>query len=39
VKENTKHRTVKTLSLAAMIAALTVIDVRAGEIGHFNGVF
>jgi hypothetical protein len=33
VKENTKHRTVRTLSLAAM----TVIDVRAGEIGHFNG--
>src|SRR5215471_7436128 len=32
-----KHRTVRTLSLAAMIAALTVIDVRAGEIGHFNG--
>jgi hypothetical protein len=27
----------RTLSLAAMIAALPVIDVRAGEIGHFNG--
>jgi len=37
VKEKMKHRTVRTLSLAATIAALTVIDVRAGEIGHFNG--
>ena len=34
-----KRRIVRTLSLAAMIAAVTVIDDRAGEIGHFNGGF
>ena len=34
-----KNRIVRTLSLAAMIAAVTVIDARAGEIGHFNGGF
>ena len=37
-KEKMKRNTVKTLSLAAITAALTLaLNVHAGEIAHFNG--
>ncbi len=33
-----KHTILKTMSLAAIMAALTlVLNAHAGEIGHFNG--